>query len=253
MAARYVTATEAADRLGVLPQRVRALVQTGELTAVRAEGIWLVDADSLARRVLLGQLGVTGASARPWSQHVAWTAMRALDGDDGLLRGLDRKVRYRLRLRLENAGPAELLAAVRNRAKVVRVSVHPSRVTPLRDLMVPTGITGAGIHGLGLSGDDAADGYLSADGLVDARVRLRARDSATGSHLLRVVDDHSLLEGLQVAPRLAVAADLVDHAVQDGVVDGRVTSTIEALLGKISLDRSAPSVPSSPSTPSSLS
>lgn len=56
---------EAAERLGVLPQRVRALAQAGELAAVRAEGIWLIDADSLARRGLLSELGATASSARP--------------------------------------------------------------------------------------------------------------------------------------------------------------------------------------------
>lgn len=97
------------------------------------------------------------------------------------------------------------------------------------------------MHGFGLTGDDAVDGYLSADALADARSALRARNSDTGGHLLRVVDDERLLEGLEVAPRLAVAADMLDHAVENGTVDGRVVSTAEALLGVVSSSSSSPS------------
>ena len=250
-----MTIAEAAERLGVLPQRVRALAQAGELAAVRAEGVWLIDAASLAKRVLMVELGVTASSARPWSQPIAWAAMRVLDDDDALLSQLDRKARYRLRRRLDDPDPAQLLAAVRNRARVVRVSLHPSRAARLRDLVVPSGITGAGIHGFGLTGDDAVDGYLLADALGAARDALRVRDSDTGAHLLRVVDDRRLLEGLEVAPRLAVAADLLDHAVENGAIDGRVASTIRALLGEIgsSPPSSSPSSSSSSSSSSSPS
>ncbi len=173
--------------------------------------------------------------------------MRVLDDDDALLSHMDRKARYRLRRRLGDPDPARLLSAVRNRARVVRVSVHPSRAARLRDLVVPSGIIGAGIHGFGLTGDDAVDGYVFADALADARDVLRIRDSDAGAHLLRVVDEERLLEGLEVAPRLAVAADLLDHAVEDGAIDGRVASTVRALLGEIS-----PS-PSSSSSSSSFS
>lgn len=234
MPRRLVTISEAAQRLGVLPQRVRALAQAGELGAIRAEGVWLIDADSLAKRVLLTELGVAASSTRPWSPSNAWAAMRALDGDEALLSGMQRKARYRLRRRLDDPDPARLLSAVRNRARVVRASVHPSRAVRLREFVVSSGIAGAGIHGFGLTGDDAVDGYLSADGLADAHGTLRVRASDTGAHLLRVVDDKRLLEHLEVAPRLAVAADMLDHAVDGGVVDGRVVSVVNALLESIS-------------------
>ena len=244
MPARLVTIPEAAARLGVTAQRVRALAHAGKLEAIRAEGVWLIDPDSLAKRALLAELGAAGSSARPWSQLVAWTAMRVLDDDEALLSDLDRKARYRLRRRLRDRDPARLLSAVRNRARVVRASVHPSRLAGLRDLVVPSGITGAGVHGFGLTGDDAVDGYLSADALPDARRALRVRESDTGAQLLRVVDDERLLRGLEVAPRLAVAADLLDHAVEGGVVEGRVLSTVRALLAAVTSSSSSSSAPS---------
>lgn len=230
MTRRPATIPETAERLGVSAARVRSLMHDGELRAVRAEGIWLVDADEVARRLVLTELGVTGAAGRPWSPPIAWAAMRALDADELLVSELDRKARYRLRQRLEAPDAARLLSAVRLRARRVRVSVHPSREAQLRDLVVPSAITGAGAHGVGLTGDASVDGYLDADRLAHAQRVLRVRESQTGDHLLRVVDDPRVLHDLEVAPRLAVAADLVDHAVDDGAIDPRVTAAIRALL-----------------------
>lgn len=230
---RPLTVPEAAELLGVLPERVRVLIRRGQLPAERAHGVWLVDSEAVARRGLTVELGITGASVRPWSPMVAWAAMRSLDGDDALLDALDRKTRHRLRSRLAVASPARSLSAVRDRAALVRVSVHASRVEGLRALVVPSGIAGAGLHGHGLSGDTRVDGYLTSDTLEQARTRLGVRDTPSGAHLLRVVTDGRLIDGLTVAPRLAVATDLVDHAAHDGSIDSRVVDTIRNLLDGI--------------------
>lgn len=139
----------------------------------------------------MAELDVTAASARPWSQPIAWVALRTLD-DEGLLSRLDREARYRLRQRLFEPDPAQLLATAPHRLRA-RINLHPSSATRRRDRVVPSAITGAGAHGFGLTRDDAVDGYLSADTLADARAELRVRDSSTGAHLLRVVDDRRVL------------------------------------------------------------
>lgn len=228
-----MTVSAAAERLGLSQQRVRALAQRGELEGIRTSGGWLIDVDAVSRRLLLVQLGLADLSARPWSEGNAWAVMRALDGDESLLPVLSTWDRSRVRQRLIEPDPAGLLAAVRNRARTLRVSVHPTRVGRLRELVVPSGIAAAGTHGFGLTGDSDIDGYLSADALADARRTARVRDSATGAHLLRVVEDGRLIHGLSVAPRLAVAADLLDHAIDDSTVDGRVTATVRALLAEM--------------------
>lgn len=228
-----MTVTEAAERLGLSQQRVRTLVQRRELSGIRSSGGWLIDVDAVRRRLLLAELGLADSSARPWSQRNAWAVMRALDGDESLLPGLSTWDRSRVRQRLVGPDPAAILAAIRNRARSVRVSVHPTRADRLRSLVVPSGVQAAGIHGFGLTGESGIDGYVSASALAKARHTLGIRDSDTGAHLLRVVEDGRLIHGLIVAPRLAVAADLVDHAVDDGTVDGRVTSTVRALLAAV--------------------
>lgn len=229
-----VTVVEAAQRLGVSPQRVRALVQRGDLDAARTSGGWLIDAGAVSRRLLSVKLGLADSAARPWSAANAWAVMRSLDGDESLLPALSTWDRSRVRQRLIQPDPAQLLAAIRNRATTVRVSVHPTRREPLRAMVVASGIAGAGAHGFGLTGDSGIDGYLSAGALDEARSSLGVRDSETGAHLLRVVEDAQLILGLAVAPRLAVAADLLDHAVEDGgAVDGRVTSVVRAMLSAV--------------------
>lgn len=49
-------------------------------------------------------------------------------------------------------------------------------------------------------------------------------------NLLRVVEDARLIHGLAVAQRLVVAADLLDHAIEDGAVDGHVTYAVREML-----------------------
>lgn len=244
MSERPLTVPEAAEELGVAPERVGALIRAGELAAERARGVWLVDRDAVARRGLLTELGVTAASVRPWTPRIAWAALRSIDGDDTLLGDLGRREGVRLQARIEGASAGRLLSAVRNRATTVRVSIHPSRVDRLRALTVPSGLAGAGRHGHGLSGDAHLDGYLTATALDRARDDLGVRITPTGSHLLRVVADVDSIQGLEVAPRLAVAADLVDHAVEDGRTEVRIVEVIRRLLS----DLGRPAAPLRPAT-----
>lgn len=230
----WVTTAAAAERLGVSEDWVGVLARRGVLPAVRASGIWLVDAEALHQRVLFTDLVGHSPRGRPWSQLTVWAAMRWLDGDGSLMDALAPSVRSRLRRRLDAGDPGALLAAVRNRAEVVRVSVHRSRVEALREMVVTSGVAGAAVHGVGLTGAEPVDGYLLRSDLVAVQERVRARRSDDGAHRLRVVDDADALEGLTVAPRLAVAADLLDHAVdRRGSVDGRVVSSLRDLLSEV--------------------
>lgn len=96
-----------------------------------------------------------------------------------------------------------------------------------------SGVTGAGRHGYGLTGDQSIDSYLTGEALDEAPTSLRVRNSPTGAHLLRVVADPAFIADLKAAPRLAVAADLLDHAVAAGAVDGRVVDIIQKLLAEL--------------------
>ncbi len=46
---RYLTTTEAADLLGVIPRRVRALIESGKLPAERMGRDWAIKPKDLAR------------------------------------------------------------------------------------------------------------------------------------------------------------------------------------------------------------
>lgn len=179
-----------------------------------------------------------GARGRPWSQQRAWAVMRLLDGDDRVVSLLSASVRSRMRGSVRSADPQRLLSAVRNRAEVKRVVVHRSAVEDLRDRLVPSGIEAAGVHGHGLTGVSPVDGYIDAGGFELLRRDLGVIADPSGDHILRVVNDAVVLDGLSVAPRLAVAADLLDHVIDDaaGGVDGRVVAAAKALLSEVAAE-----------------
>lgn len=67
-----LTTSQAAAKLGITRQTVLQLCESGELDAVDAGGVWLIDGDSVRRRQLMGTLGASGTPARPWSARNAW-------------------------------------------------------------------------------------------------------------------------------------------------------------------------------------
>lgn len=160
--------------------------------------------------------------------------MRLLDGDDRAALLLSASVRSRMRGDVQSSNPQRLLAAVRDRAEPVRVAVHRSAVEELRGRIVPSGIHAAAIHGHGLTGAASVDGYVDAAGLQRLRRDLGVLPDVAGGHIIRIVDDGVVLEGLSVAPRLAVVADLLDHVIDhsSGGVDGRVVGAAKALLAE---------------------
>lgn len=70
------TTAQAADALGVTTTRVRALVQSGRLQAVRKQGRLLIDIGS----VEVQRVSSSGRTPRAMSQSIAWAAADLLDG-----------------------------------------------------------------------------------------------------------------------------------------------------------------------------
>lgn len=60
-----LTTSQGAEQLGMSRQRVLQFCQSGELDAIDTGGVWLIDADSLRRRELLGRLGALGTGRLP--------------------------------------------------------------------------------------------------------------------------------------------------------------------------------------------
>ena len=89
-----LTTAEAAEALGVTPTRVRALVQSARLQAVRVGRRLLIDAGSVEKQ----RIASSGRTPRAMSQSIAWAAADLLDG--GTAPWITASERSRLRRRL---------------------------------------------------------------------------------------------------------------------------------------------------------
>lgn len=224
-----VAAAEAAQRLGVSPRRVRAMIHDHQLEARRVAGRWLVDADSLERLA-----GAPRASGRPWSPQVAWACLRWFDGEDEGLAALAPVDRSRLRRRLE--APVrldELAPRLVRRARPLRLHGHPSVLSDVEQAGCATGLSAAAAvdAGLAVRQGEHADVYAPAgrvDDLVAALALRPAEAAGTANVTLRRVPDAAWqLEGRAVAPVAAVALDLAEH------VDARSRAAARELAARV--------------------
>lgn len=210
-----VTAAQAAERLGVNPSRVRALIAAGTLTATRAGSQWLVDVDSLDRQC---ELTVAGATGRPFAPRIAWAAAALCDSRrDGL--GPNERTRLRHRLAGVDVEGSNTCAQVqrwlaRRALSVCRYRIGERDVTELlgADGVLATGISTVQAYDLGLGSGGFADAY------VDERVhRKLVKDfvlieSVRGNLTLRTTDSRLFAAVFEskVAPRLIAGVDLVE-------------------------------------------
>lgn len=180
--------------LGVSPERVRQLVIAGDLPGVRFANAWAVPRDAvLARRQVSSRRG------RPLGPRRVWEIIARGEVD------LDDVGRFR------------------NRGKVYRYSMTAGDIEHLRHRrdVVVSGVDGAVVHGELLSSQDASiDLYLARSAHESLGSDVAAVVDPLGSVVVRVVADElwPLVEaisadgdeGFRVAPRGAVALDLME-------------------------------------------
>lgn len=217
-----VSVREAADRLGLSPQRVRHLIAQGDLPALRVGGHWVVAEADLrqVRRV-----------SRPMSARIAWALAALLDGEPvhGLAPREVSRLRERARqLEADRDGRTALVNSwMARRATVHRSSAAAADLADLR-----------------------ADPRFHASGVSDPRAQLSAAAEVEGyvapTHLKAVADDFLLVTrptgvaaganvilrehdvGGRTVPALAVAADLLERsgaresAAAQRILDGLV-------------------------------
>ena len=210
-----VTAAQAAQRLGVNPSRVRALIAAGALAATRAGRQWLVDVDSLDRQF---ELTVAGATGRPFAPRIAWAAAALCDRQrDGLAPNERTRLRRRLAgLDIEGSKTcAQVQRWLARRAlSVCRYRIGERDITELlgADGVLATGISAVEAYDLGLGTGGFADAY------VDERVHRKLVkdsvliDSARGNLTLRTTDSRLCDAAFEskVAPRLIAGVDLAE-------------------------------------------
>ena len=214
-----VSVRDAAQRLSVSPQRVRALAATGRIPARKLGRDWAIGIDQVG----LQDFGRRGRG-RPLSARSCWAILDLLAGKQP--QGLSRSERLRARARLESlahSAPGDLSA----RAEVGRYVVHRGLIERVASdpRIVLGGISAALHYRADLVALDEVEGYVRADdlgSLVGDYALMPPSADARANVLLRVsVPRWPFEESVRIASRGVVAVDLIDAGDERSVRAGR--------------------------------
>jgi hypothetical protein len=196
-----LTATELAGRLGLTRRRVVELLSSGDISGRRlANGIWIADADAVARYEILGNRG----SGRTLDDDTAWGLLWELSALAP--KWLGARTRSRVRQRLRESAATDLVKAVAKRTVERRFAAANAEHAATG--LIQTGRAAAGV----LNGNLIDDRRR-----VSGYVRSGTADEYAASHFMvadsygqDVIYENTLpfdFEG-DVMPRAVVAADL---------------------------------------------
>lgn len=220
----WLSAQEAAERLGVSRRQVLRLVTDDELPARRVGSMWLVPDEAVRERIRMKP-----SAGRPLSPTMAWSILLTIehlvsaDGDnvtaaefEDVLREVspDARTRRRIRALLAAAPPPERWAAwLRRRANAHRLWVHPGELDRLRKDHRLHAAGAAAAAAAGLSGAHGNDDYfyVHASNYPEVLADYRAQQADDGQVVALVVpaEVESDIVGQLGAP-VPAAVSLVD-------------------------------------------
>lgn len=218
---RQISVSEAAERLGVTPHRVRQRIGDGSLLAERVGHRWGIDEADLLPLLDGGKLG------RPFSERSAWAILDFADLSPqaqaafALLAPSERRrTRERWRVIADSASDSGNVAEVvrlLSRMLANRAERHVFRVNA-RDLPDLRGDTRLVLSGLNdpraeIAAGDVAEGYVTRADLAQL-IRDYLLTSAVGQSSRQdanVILHASSRSVPRPAPLLLIAADLAEH------------------------------------------
>jgi excisionase family DNA binding protein len=208
--ADLVSVSDAAEVLRLDRSRVRALAASGELSARKIGGVWLIDRASVERR-----REHPVPAGRPLSASNAWRVLLLASGED-VGKDVGPVARWRVRDALGRRGLDGLQRLLRRHAEVHTFWGLPGELRRVRerDDVMLSGTSAAGGHHLDLLSGDRVDVYVSgsrASGVERAHA-LAPAPGAVANVVLRLVPDDvwPLLAGRRLAPLAAVAIALAE-------------------------------------------
>jgi hypothetical protein len=200
--------SDAARRLGVSEQRVRAMISVGAIEAQKAAGAWWISTESLARAVALSR-----RAGRPYSPQSAWSLLLIASGEPAAW--ASPKVRRRASVALKEKGLAESFGKLGNRAEHHAFQAHSAelpRLSGRKELML-SGVSAAADYRLGLQGGNEAEAYVAADAIEHVAQQHGLVRGGEANVVLRAIPEGMwLVLRRPVAPIAAVLADLAEHA-----------------------------------------
>lgn len=196
--------SEAAAELGISPQRIRALAQSGQIQADRVGGHWVIRDDSLSSPR-------DRAPGRPLSAANAWALLALLEGESP--GWVHPSVRSRLRKRLKDSDwLARALVRSEPRANVNRWRLLPSDFSKIRASfpIVRSGLSAAGAALDLFSDEGPLDAYVSQRALAEIANQFKPLESSNEPNAFLRVPSHSWpLEHEGQVPIAVAAADLL--------------------------------------------
>lgn len=211
---------QAAQALGVSPRRVRALIGSKRVPAVRVGRNWALDRSLLRSHSRRG--------GRPINADNAWALLAMLNGSEAPWADVFSRSRLKRRA-LNGVWVEKALQFSEARSAIHSWRVLPGDLPKLQNYgLVRSGLS-AQIPGLDIVPmRNELDGYVSSKALAQMEKRFRpAKDSDNPNVVLRVPSQSWILSQGPVAPHAIVAADLLGHA------DSRVARAGRKLLEKI--------------------
>lgn len=206
----FVSAEQAASRLGISPRAVTSLAASGKIDGFKHGNSWLLDARSVERR------GRQNPSpGRPLSPQLAWAVLLLASGEPAGDVAIWRPHHLsRARHWLQGHPLSGFADQLRSRAEIECFHGHPSELNRLleRDDVLRTGVSAAetvGLHG----GPPQVEFYAPAS----HRTRIvgdHALDAGSGPILARWVSEDlwpALADRRDTAPRAAVLLDLLEN------------------------------------------
>lgn len=208
-----VPVSEAADRLGVNPSLVRAMIRSGALDARKLGDRWLVDPGSLDRRET-----VKPPKGRPFSPKNAWALLLESEGGEvrrqaEMLKGLSPSALSRVRFRLRGWGIASLAPRLRGRARVQRLRAHPSDLPRIESepWVVRGGASALREYGIDLVAPGEIEVYVQAENLGELKRKYFLEASSRPNVILHVVGEPwPFPASCQTVPAVVAALDLLE-------------------------------------------
>jgi len=196
-----LTTDEARKRLDVSPQHVRALLRAGKLDGRQlSSGAWLVDEDSLERRIALSV-----GRGRNWSAVSSWALLCELSGEPTLVT-ISERTRARVRERIRACDAEEIARRVAGRTTVTRYEADSRDFRAGAD-MIPTGELALEVLDTDLAFQERTlEGYVSV-----ARMKefIREHMLIPDRHgFIEIYEEPGIMAGRAFAPAAVVAADL---------------------------------------------
>ena len=240
----YVSVTEAAQILGVHPQRIQQRIREGSLPAVKVGHQWAIERNELHRFRYPPRPG------RPLSTKSAWDLLAVVSGAEAAARlspSARSRARSRLRSLLAHASSADLEDAagriahtLRNRAERALFVASPRDLPDIRE-DDRVHLSGVSTPDSNLSAGVVAEGYVYAhdrNALVDDYLLAPASRSRANVILHVVPSDNAdraaiALHTAATSP-LALAADLAEYdGIRERAEAVRLAVGLHAKLGAL--------------------